>query len=454
MSSIKQAFILSSLQALALAAPAGNQARQAAPPAVFEANNNIGPGGTTFKDSDHFRVYGAPDADAEKALNMLEAAYSCFVGTLGWRNSGLSINDASGSGSYTKVNTYSVASLSGGAAGVMSGDAQAGVSWLQVVDRYLTDPGVTVHEYGHGLTYSQINWVDQGLTGAWWEPLAEWVADMYMTSPVCEEARTQHGESASPTRIRLAKIISDSHQVLVDGSVDSGNYYESWPFMSYLTYNPDNYTGLGQDVVREAMAQYPVDSNETPLHTFARLADGTAIQKIVGRYWARMAFVDIGHPSAQSVFLEQRATLNYDNLDASGKVKSDRAPRYMGANIIPLTISAAGKVSAKVTSTGSYTATLSIRDTESGATRYVEFLDGAAEADVTASEEAAVVVANTPELVQYDPFNLTAEVNTGMDYSLEVTGATVASSSRRARSRSAAKTLKNELMRRQRVCFA
>ncbi len=140
-----------------------------APPATFTANPAIGPGGSDFADSAHFRVYGAgaDSGDAAAALGMLEAAYGCFVDGLGWRSSGLSIDDGSDDdGPWTKVNVYSVASLTG-AAGVMHGDAATGMSWLEVVHEYLAAPAVTVHEYGHGLTYHERTWVDQTRTGAW-----------------------------------------------------------------------------------------------------------------------------------------------------------------------------------------------------------------------------------------------------------------------------------------------
>ncbi|KAF2439276.1 hypothetical protein P171DRAFT_436588 [Karstenula rhodostoma CBS 690.94] len=420
----KQALALSFFQAVATAAPAGTPVQAAAvPPATFTANPNIGPGGSSYIDSPHFRVYGATGTTGTNAANMLEAAYSCFVDTLGWRSSGLSFDDASDTGPYTKVNAYSVSSLSGNAAGVMHSDA--GMSWLEIVNSYLTNPSVTVHEYGHGLTYAAKTWVDQGNTGAWWETVANWVADTYKTSPICASARSKYGQSTSATEINLATVIGESYLVLVDGAA---NYYEQWPFLSYLTYNPDSFSGLGQSTVYQGFAQYSKNSNETPLHTYARLLKSGTIQKVVGRYWARMAFADIGHPTAQSVFLAQRNSLNYANLDSQGsgvyKAKSARQPRYMGANIIPLKKSGTVTVTAKITTSGSYTATLSIRNTSTGATRYVDFASGSASASVSSNEEAMVVVANTPALIVYDPFNIPSTVSKGLDYTLTLTGAT------------------------------
>ncbi|KAF2831085.1 hypothetical protein CC86DRAFT_341687 [Ophiobolus disseminans] len=428
MSSILSFAVLAFVHALNVAAAPALRVR-AAPPATFTANNAIGPGGSSFTDSAHFRVYGETGTTATNTLNMLEGAYSCFVDTLGWRSSGLAFNDATDAdGPWTKVNIYSVSTLSGGAAGVMHSDYKTGMSWLEVVNQYTAIPGVTVHEFGHGMTYHAKTWVEQGRTGAWWETVANWYADTYKTSPLCAEGRSKFGQSTSATEINLNKVIGDSFQVLVDGSAGSGNYYEAWPFLSYLTYNADKFAGLGTNTIRESFVQYSKGSNETPLHTFARLSTGATIQKVVGRYWARMAFVDIGHPTAQSVFLSQRSRINYANLDSQGngvyKVKSARQPKYMGANIVPLKKSGAVSVSAKITTSGTYTATLSIRNTSSGATRYVDFVNGSASASVSADEEAAVVVANTPALILYDPFQLSGEVAKGLDYTLTLTGAT------------------------------
>ncbi|KAH9434792.1 hypothetical protein MCOR02_003755 [Pyricularia oryzae] len=114
------ALLLSSVPAALSAPRASDLARRAdAPPAVFPANDKVGPGGTDFVDSAHFRVYNAPvKANAEAALAMLEAAHECFVTDLGYIDSGLS-NDyyPVGAGPYAKTNVYSVADLGGAAGG-------------------------------------------------------------------------------------------------------------------------------------------------------------------------------------------------------------------------------------------------------------------------------------------------------------------------------------------------
>ncbi|MEY4509030.1 MAG: hypothetical protein RLZZ450_1152 [Pseudomonadota bacterium] len=395
------------------------------PPENFEANAKVGGGGSQFKDSAHFRIYGAGDTQTDAALKFLEAAYSCFVETLCWRSSGLSINGPD-TGPYYKMNFYTVAGL-GSAAGQMFSDAATGLAYEKVVASYLTDAKVSVHEYGHALNYSSKTWVDQTATGAWWETVANFVADTFMTSPLCEPARKEAGQPEGKTIIELNKVIGDSFQVIVDGSQGSGNYYQAWPFLTYLTNNPDGWAGLGPSTLGTMLLSHK-RNNETPLHVLERVAAPTKVQKIVGRYWARMAYVDIGHKQAQAAFTAARSRLNYANLDGSGssyKVKAARAPRYMGANIIPL--KGSGKITAKVTSSAPFTATLAVR-ASSGMVRYVDLEGGAGEATLESGEEATLVVANTPAtLLQYDGFKLSgAPANQGLDYQVELTGATPA----------------------------
>ncbi|KAK1961191.1 hypothetical protein LY78DRAFT_685047 [Colletotrichum sublineola] len=396
-------------------------------PTEFEPQTNAGPGGNEFQDSARFRVYNGGDA-ASDALAMLEGAYECFVNTLGWRSSGLSFNPGSDDGPYYKTNLYSVDDL-GGAAGVMHSEAESGAGWVEVVHTYLADPGVTVHEYGHALHYHQRTWVNQQRTGAWWETVANWVADTYTTSAICADARTKHNSPEGRTLFDVNKVIGDSFQVIVDGTANSGNYYQAWPFLTYLTNNPDNIEGLGKDTLHQMMVQYEQNSNETPLHTLDRvLGDKATAAEVVGRYWARMAYVDIAHQQAQEVFNQARDTINFANVDESGSgytVKPDRAPRYMGANIMPLATSG-GQVDVKVTSSGEFTATLVIKGTNG--VRYVVLADGAGSAEVASGEEASLVIANTPKtLILYDGFQLAdSEANKGLNYSFTLTGATVA----------------------------
>jgi hypothetical protein len=226
--------------------------------------------------------------------------------------------------------------------------------------------------------------------------------------------------------IELKVVISNSFQVLVDGTTGTGNYYQAWPFLAYITNNPDNISGLGSQALLNMIRKYKIGSNETPFHSLERLISGSTIQKVVGRYWARMAYLDIGHAKAQQLFNAQKSSLNFANLDSNGNgkytVKSARAPRYMGANIIPLK-SPGSTVTVAVTASGAYTATLAVKG--ASGVRYTDLVNGVASVSVAGGEEVSLVVANTPGLLLYDPFSIPADVNKGLSYSVQITGATV-----------------------------
>ena len=60
------------------------------------------------------------------------------------------------------MNIYKVEeSAMPGAAAQTWTDANAGLAYLKVVGKYVTTPGVIVHEFGHAMHYSEKNWIDQ-----------------------------------------------------------------------------------------------------------------------------------------------------------------------------------------------------------------------------------------------------------------------------------------------------
>ena len=136
------------------------------------------------------------------------------------------------------------------------------------------------------------------------------MADTFITSPICAESRARYNQPSGDTLISLPKVIGDSYLVIVDGT-SGGNYYDAWPFLSYIASNPDGYEGLGMANFRNVWLRYSRDSNETPLHVLDRIATADPIQAVVARYWARMAYVDIGHPKARDLFDRTRSSLNY-----------------------------------------------------------------------------------------------------------------------------------------------
>jgi hypothetical protein len=400
-------------------------------PQQFTLNTSIGGGGSTHKDSDHFAVYAASDPDT--VLNFMEAAHTCFIKDWCFRTPGLS-SKSTDSGPYSKTNIYSDAVMSAG--GLTYWDASAELSYIHILASQITDPRTTVHEYGHAITMSEHNWIDQKRTGYWWETVANWVAYSFLTSPYCESARTAFSVKPATTIIDQMHTLQTVYGMSYTVICNDQNYYQAWPFLTFLTNNPDNYPGLGKMAVADLMRKYQLGSNETPLHTLDRIAAPIKAQAILGRYWARMAYMDIGLPVGQKDFLSSRSTMNFGaNWDSAGSstytVKANRKPQYGGANITPLKTSG-GDVSVTITNLGNglpesnFTATLSIRASD-GSVRYVDLPKGAGHATVASTDEASLVVVNTPDMLyQFDPQYIGSPENVGLNYQVQITGATPA----------------------------
>lgn len=394
-------------------------------PDDYPLNTSIGHGGDPVT-SGHFAIYGA--SNVENTLNFMEAAHECFVEDWCWRSTGLSrTND---SGAYSKMNIY-VMDINAG--GLQQYNGAEGLAFLEVNPNSIGSDRVVVHEFGHALTLTALpGWIYQNNTGLWWEAIANFVAESFRNSQHCEEARMEYGIDEGSSIIDLNAVVSNSHLTMCH----NGNHYEAWPFFTYITNNPDQYPGLGKMIVPDLFMNHPGD-NETPLHVLELLTD-TPVQTILGRYWARMAYVDIGSPRAQERFFGERGSLNYDNLTSVGgdsyEVQDDRRPRYAGANIIPLDVTGDGTISIEVTNLGNglddsnFTATLSILQTDD-TVRYVDLPGGVGGATVAVGEEVTLVVANTPDnLYMYNPSDFGAAetsdpANTGLDYSVVITGA-------------------------------
>lgn len=398
-----------------------------------------------YRDSDRFRAYfggdgmnggqgnaaNVPVALVDQGLEHLEAAYECFVNRWGFRSAALPL--LQDQGPYYKLNVYSTTTLNAG--GAMGANDRAGLSFFELKDNAIQSPNVTVHEYGHCLNYSAYNWNGQNATGAWWESVANFFTDTYFTDPLCEDVRASRGLPRSMnTIINLEANIALSYLPIVH----TRNYYQAWPFLTYITHNPDQYSGLGRLVLKDMFDNHR-RNNETPLHVLARLSD-TPIQTIIGRYWARMAYLDIDHPKAQQRFFaalndggfKQRAFANLDDLGGGRyRVKEAKRPQYAGANIIPLNVTAQS-ISVSLSNLGNglegsnYSATLAIRNTGNGNIRYVDLVSGVNQVNLSSSEELSLVVANTPDnLIQFNAFESseTTADSIGLNYEVELTNA-------------------------------
>lgn len=399
-----------------------------------------------YMDSAHFRVYYGGNgrngggilgthttAQITQVLDYLEAAHDYWITQRGFRSPGQPV--AGHSGGPFKINVYAKANIDAG--GYMGFDGRSGLSFVIVNSNSIAAPSVYVHEFGHCITLSEYLWVDKAVTGAWWEATAQWHTDDFLAfAPQHAATAARQGRASASTIFDLNTVVGNSHLTLVHAN----NLYQAWPFLSYLNANPDGYSGLGVNAVRTLYRSHQGSQTETPLHTLARMVSSTTWQRVVGSYWARMAYLDIKHPLAQQRLM---ASINnasfrasaYRNLSAAGtntyRVITARQPMYGGANINPLTLTASNiGITVKNLGNGladsNFTATLAIRNTANGSVRYVQLPNGAGSASIASGEEVSLVVANTPNnLYTYNAFESTSTSpdRIGLNYEVVMTGA-------------------------------
>ena len=394
--------------------------------------DGINTSNAVYKDSNRFRLYyGADnkrgpkgnlgthsDADVTRMLEHMEKVYDYFVRDRGFKSPAQSIH-ANRPGSF-KINVYSVTDIDAG--GFMGYNGTAGLSYLVMRSNLLNTNSISTHEFGHGITLAEAIWIDKARTGAWWETTAEWFADAYM-SPI-----------TNSTNFDVNSLHAASNLTIVH----KDNLYQAWPFLNYLSNNPDNYANLGRDAVRNMIRAH--QGQETPLHSLARLVQPTSIKTLVGRYRARIAYGDIGHPLVQQkVLAAQRdasfRTRAYRNLESIGtnmyRVLEARKPQFTGSNIIPLTATGSGEINIQVTNLGNglsdsnFTAIVAIKATNNSV-RYVDLANGAGSFQLVSGEEASLVVTNTPDsLYLYNAFESTSTnpESIGLNYQVQILGA-------------------------------
>ncbi|MEN0036044.1 MAG: cellulose binding domain-containing protein [Cellvibrio sp.] len=394
--------------------------------------DGINTGNAVYKDSNRFRLYyGADnkrgpkgnlgthsDADVTRMLAHMEKVYDYFVTNRGFKSPAQSVH-SNRPGSF-KINVYSVTDIDAG--GFMGYNGTAGLSYLVMRSNLLNVDSISTHEFGHGITLAEAIWIDKARTGAWWETTAEWFADAYM-SPL-----------NNTTNFSTESLHAGSWRTIVH----KDNLYEAWPFLNYLTNNPDNYNNLGRDAIRNLIRAH--QGQETPLHSLARLVQPVSVQTLVGRYRARIAYGDIGHPLVQARVLSAQRdasfrTRAYRNLEAidstTWHVIAARKPQYTGSNIIPLTATGTGQISIQVTNLGNglsdsgFTAVVAIK-AANNSVRYVDLPNGTGSFQLATSEESSLVVTNTPtSLYLYNAFESTATSpeSIGLNYQVQILGA-------------------------------
>ncbi|MBR6792594.1 MAG: N-acetylglucosamine-1-phosphate uridyltransferase [Ruminococcus sp.] len=293
-----------------------------------------------YVESEHFVIfYGnndttgqVNDAFLQRNLQDYEKLWKCYGEYLGMENMNVDVNGRSQQKYKTNVYlTYTGLDQYPDGWAFMSAEDGYGIEIIS--PNAMLDDLTTAHEFGHVVTMHQKAWVDQDITGAWWEPLANWFREMYLGSPYY---------TGNTKTCGFEPYLRNMSLTLPHGR----NYYEVWPFLVYLSYNPDNLPGLGMDCVKRIISE--AQPNEYPFDTIARLF-GTDAQTVFGHYAKRMATFDFGAQEAyQSEFnriMSQSPfywNLFYTVLEDNGtgwlQSPPEDSPMQSGINIVPLKI--------------------------------------------------------------------------------------------------------------------
>lgn len=406
--------------------------------------SNLGPEydfrGTQTYESDHFVVWNSTEAKSAVALRALEGTYDCFVVRQNWRSSNVPFfEDPKKGGNFYKVNAFTAPVLPiAGAAGIATGDYNTGMGFTILHPDYVDYAGVVSHEFGHIMNFAQIHWWTSRRAMAWAEPIAQYINEQYIHGPLCNDSRALVGEPQGWTMFAPRTVISKSWMTIVDAS-SGGNQYEAWPFLMYLAQNPEGYTGLGPQFLLKLFNAYPSRSEESPFHTLDRITAGSVIsQKLVARYWARMAWVDFGIPSMEYTWNLTRGQLDYANTysvdDQTWRVVPEKRPLYLGSSIIPLNTSrsTSDDLDIRVQGSATFLATLAVRSSLNGKVQYIPLNNATVSSESTAvfaqtlsipslasHEKAMLVVANTPDrLLLYDNSRLSGPAAVGLDFNI------------------------------------
>ncbi len=293
-----------------------------------------------YAESEHFVIfYGnndttgkVNDAFLKRNLEDYEKLWKCYGEYLGMENMNVDIYGKSTQKYKTCIYlTYTGLDQYPDGWAFMSAEDGYGIEIIS--PEAMLDDLTIAHEFGHVVTMQQKAWVDQDITGAWWEPLANWFREMYLYSDYY---------TGSTKTCWFEPYIRNMSLTLPHGR----NYYEVWPFLVYLSYNPDNLPGLGINSVKRIISE--AKPNEYPMDTITRLF-GTDAQTVFGHYAKRMATFDFGAQEAYlSEFNRKLSESKYywnlfytvpeDHGDGWLTVPQAEAPMQTGINIIPLNV--------------------------------------------------------------------------------------------------------------------
>ena len=196
-----------------------------------------------YAESEHFVIfYGNNDTTGEvneaflkRNLEDYEKLWHCYGEYLGMTEMNSDIYGKSQQKYKTNVYlTYTGLDRFSEGWAFMSSEDGYGIEIIS--PKAMLDDLTIAHEFGHVATLHQKAWVDQDITGAWWEPLANWFREMYL------------GSDYYPVSITMENIAFDMSELLSSlSSEDTGDI--SMDMTMNMTLNFSNWGGVSDDEV-------------------------------------------------------------------------------------------------------------------------------------------------------------------------------------------------------------
>ena len=301
-----------------------------------------------YYESEHFQFIWGNSGEASRVTEdflkgnaaNLEACWAVYMSDLSMTPPTQSTNISFRDGKEYKTNIY----ISGtGLEGMqddwayMSYDSGGFAYMFCCVDsmQYTPPSWVLPHEFGHVVTAHQLGWNDNKYSYAWWEAMGNWFREQYLYSGYSTD-ETGHGTDFFETYLKNLCFTFPCGR----------DYYAAWPFLQYLTENPDNMSGYGSDFVKKMLQEGQKD--EYPFDIVDRLADAD-IKDTLGNFAKRMAGLDFKQGAAYRARLSEllsAGSWNYQQIYSMLKpvsedsntytVPNERAPQFAGMNIVPL----------------------------------------------------------------------------------------------------------------------
>lgn len=309
--------------------------------------------GVNYWESEHFQfIWGSYGTDSSRVTQEflegnakhLEACWDVYMNDLQMAAPTESVNLSLRDGNQYKTNIY----ISGTGLeaftddwAYMSYDSGGFGYMFCCVDSmsYNTPSWVMPHEFAHVVTAHQLGWNENKYTYAWYETMGNWFREQFLYS----DYYAPWVDSVGGT-----DFFETYMKNLCFTFPFGRDYYAAWPFLQYLTENPDNLEGYGTDFVKTMLQQGQVD--EYPLSMIDRLAEAD-MKDTLGHFAKRMATLDLAQQDRYRARMDQlfwQGAWNwgeiYTILEQTTDdpnyytVPTERAPQQAGINLVPLNV--------------------------------------------------------------------------------------------------------------------